>query len=387
MSLPIRVLLVAKSTGGVAEYIRWLMQGFDHEKFSFTVACLSENGREFAAELHQTTGVKTFYYEIDRYNVDPISDTHVGLQLMKLIRSHNFDLVHTHASKPGFLTRMAAIGTGVPVLYSPHCFAFHAGAGPMMNLVTSSLEKFAAYFTTRIIAVSHGERELARQYRVGRDDQFTVIPTGIDPAPYRQPVDRSHLKTSLGIPMSSPVIGSVGRLSEQKSPLDFVRLAEAVHRSRHDAHFVWVGDGPLESEVRKLSASLNLDSVIHWLGQRNDVPQLLHIFDCFVLTSRWEGFPLVILEAMAAGVPVIATDILGTREAIQHEINGWLAPVGDPESMARFVLDLLADPVKADKFRSASRARIDTEFTRERMLSMIQDLYLEMISRGSSSNG
>ncbi len=386
MSLPIRVLLVAKSTGGVAEYIRWIMKGFDHEKFSFTVACLSENSREFAAELYQTSGAQTFYYEIDRYNVDPVSDTRVGLQLMKLIRSHKFDLVHAHASKPGFITRMAAIGTGVPVLYSPHCFAFHAGAGPLMNLATSSLEKFAAYFTTCIIAVSRGEQELARQYRVGRDDQFTVIPTGIDPAPYRQPVDELQLKTSLGIPMSSPVIGSVGRLSDQKSPVDFVRLADAVYRSRRDAHFIWVGDGPLESEVRKLSASLHLDSVIHWLGQRNDVPQLLHIFDCFVLTSRWEGFPLVVLEAMAADVPVIATDILGTREAIEQGINGWLAPVGDPESMACLVLDLLADPVKSDLFRSASRARIDTEFTRERMLSMIQSLYLEMISKGSTSN-
>jgi len=386
MSRLINVLLVAKSTGGIAEYIRWLMQGFDHEKFSFTVACLSENGREFAAELHQKTGVKTFFYEIDRYNVDPISDTRVGLQLMKLIRSHKFDLVHAHASKPGFLTRIAALGTDVPVLYSPHCFAFHAGAQPLTNFVTSSLENLAANFTTRIITVSHGERELARQYRVGRDDQFTVIPTGIDPAPYRQPVDVSCLKTSLDVPLSSPLIGSVGRLSEQKSPLDFVRMAEAVHRSKPDAHFVWVGDGPLEREARKLSASLHLDSVIHWLGQRNDVPQLLHTFDCFVLTSRWEGFPLVILEAMAAGVPVVATDILGTREAIQHGVNGLLAPVDDPETMARFALDLLADPVKADLFRSASRARIDTEFTRERMLTMIQNLYLEVASNRSSAN-
>jgi len=178
------------------------------------------------------------------------------------------------------------------------------------------------------------------------------------------------------------VIGSVGRLSGQKSPLDFVRMAEAVHRSRHDAHFVWVGDGPLEREVKQLSTSLHLDSVMHWLGQRNDVPQLLHTFDCFVLTSRWEGFPLVALEAMAADVPVVASDIFGTREAIGHGTNGYLAGAGDFKAMARFALDILSDPVKADLFRSASRARIDTEFTRERMLTMIQDLYLETASKG-----
>ena len=386
MSRPVRVLLIVKSTGGVAEYIRWLIYGIDREKFLFTVACLSENSREFAAELRQVVGVETFHYEINRYNIDILSDTRVGLQLMKLIRSQHFDLVHAHASKPGFLTRMAAIGTGVPVLYSPHCFAFHAGSSQLTNLITSSLENFASYFTTRIITVAEGERELARKYHVGRDDQFTVIHTGIDPTPYRQPVDTVHLKSLLGIPASSPVIGSIGRLNEQKSPADFVRVAEAVHKSRPEVHFVWVGDGPLEQEVQKLSTELQLDSVIHWLGHRNDVPQLLHIFDCFVLTSRWEGFPLVILEAMASGVPVIATNIPGTCEAIQHEVNGLLVPVGDSETMARFVLDVLADPIKSDSFRSASHARIETEFTRDRMLSMIQDLYLDVASNGRPAN-
>ena len=386
MSTPIRVLLVAKSTGGVAEYIRWLISGMDQEKFSFTVACLSENGKEFASELGRLAGVQAFHYDIDRYSVDLASDTRVGIQLMKLIRSHKFDLIHAHASKPGFLTRIAAIGSGVPVLYSPHCFAFHAGAGYLTNLTTSALENFASHFTSRIITVAEGERELARQYHVGREDQFRVIHTGIDPGPYRRPVDKLRLKTSLGIPLSSPVIGSVGRLSEQKSPVDFVRVAEAVHRSRPDVHFVWVGDGPLEAEVRQLSTSLHLDSVNHWLGHRNDVPALLHIFDCFVLTSRWEGFPLVILEAMASDVPIVATDIFGPREAIQHEVNGLLAPVGDSEMMAGFVLDLLTDPIKANSFSSASRARIDTEFTRDRMLSRLRDVYLEVASNGFFAN-
>jgi glycosyltransferase involved in cell wall biosynthesis len=145
-----------------------------------------------------------------------------------------------------------------------------------------------------------------------------------------------------------------------------------------------MGDGPLDTEVRKLSASLHLDPVMHWLGQRSDVPKLLRVLDCFVLTSRWEGFPLVILEAMAAEIPVVATNIPGTRDAIRHGVNGWLAPVGDAESLARFVLDLLADPAKADLFRSANRARIDGEFTRRRMITMLQNLYQQIISESAS---
>ncbi len=384
MDRPIRLLLVTKSTGGVAEYIRWLVNGLHRERFCPTVVCLSENGPEFAEELKQAYGIKTVSYAMNRYKVDVVSDTRVGFQLAKLMRSHDFDLVHAHASKPGFLVRIAALGTGLPVLYSPHCFAFHAGAGRTTIWITSLLERLAAFFTTGFMTVSEGERELARDYHVGRHEQFTVIHTGIDPLPYRQPVDTAQLKISLGIPVSAPVIGSVGRLSEQKSPQDFVRVAEAVHRSRPDAHFVWVGNGPLEPEVRTLSTSLQLDSVIHWLGQRSDVSQLLHIFDCFVLMSRWEGFPLVVLEAMAANVPVVATDIPGTRDAIQHGVNGWLAAPGDTDSFTRFLLDLLTDPAKADSFRSVSRARIDNEFTREHMIVSIEKLYERVVSEDAS---
>jgi|SRR5687768_4301256 len=378
MKRPVRVLLVTKSTGGVAEYIRWLVQGIDREKFSLTVVCLSENSPEFAEELRQAYGVQSISYAMNRYKVDVISDARVGLQLAKLIRGHQYDLIHAHASKPGFLARVAALGTGIPVLYSPHCFAFHAGAGHMTILITSFLERLAAFFTTRFVVVSEGERELACQYRVGRREQITVIYTGIEPMPFRQPVDISYLKASLGVPESAPVIGSVGRLSTQKSPSDFVQVAEIVHRFKSDAHFIWIGDGPLEENVRDLSSSLQLESAIHWLGQRSDVHELLHLFDCLLLTSRWEGFPLVILEAMAAGVPVVATDILGTRELIEHGVNGWLAPVRDAESLAGLVLNLLADPIKADAFRQAGRARIENEFNRPRMLATIQSLYDEV---------
>jgi glycosyltransferase involved in cell wall biosynthesis len=384
MKSAMRILLVTKSTGGVAEYIRWLVTGLDKERFLLTVACLSENGPEFAKELHRVYGVQTLSYAMNRYKVDLVSDVRAGLWLARLMRNRKFDLIHAHASKPGFLVRLAALGTHTPVLYSPHCFAFHAGTGKTTRMITSFLERLAAFFTTRFVVVSDGECELARDYRVGKERQFTVINTGIDPLPYRQTVDVARLKNSLGIPASAPIIGSVGRLSDQKSPFDFVRAAEAVHASRPDAHFVWVGDGPLESDVRRLSDSLQLESVMHWLGQRNDVPNLLHLFDCFLLTSRWEGFPLVILEAMAAGVPVVATDIFGTRDAIQHGINGWLAPVGDTESLARFILDLLEDPAKSNLFRSASCARIDREFTRERMIAGLQNLYQQVGYEGNS---
>ncbi len=258
---PLRILLVTKSTGGVAEYVRQLALGLDSADFELTVACLSENGPEFAAELRQVAGVKAFSLQMNRYKVDPWSDAQVCLALARHLRRERYDLVHAHASKPGFLTRLAALGTGLPVLYSPHCFAFHAGANPVSARLVAVLEAFAARFlTTRIVTVADGERKLARQYGVGPDELFVTVPTGLDPRPYRQPVDQAALKASLNLPVAAPLVGTVGRLSDQKAPLDYVRMAALVHQQLPEVQFAWVGSGPLaeaapSSRVRPIRGS------------------------------------------------------------------------------------------------------------------------------------
>lgn len=380
MNHPYRILLVTKSTAGVAEYVRQLVRGMDRSKFSFTVACLSEGGPEFAAELSQVSGVQAFSLEMNRYRIAPLSDAKVLFCLARYIRNSDFDLVHAHASKPGYLARVAAIGTGVPVLYSPHGFSFHQGVSHTKAWIYAFLERMVVHLSRFIITVSDGERELARQYQVGSDSLFVVIHTGINPEPFRSAIDISQHKGMLGIPPAAPVVGAVGRLSTQKSPFDFIRMAAIVHQRRPDVHFTWIGAGPLDSDARILSHNLNLDSVFHFAGQRRDVPTLLRILDCFVLPSRWEGFPIVVLEALASGTPVVATDIPGTREAIEHGYNGWLAPVGDYEALAEFVLDILENPDRSSKFKIAGRKRIDEEFVPAKMFSALEAVYLGVIA-------
>ena len=335
MSSSMRIFLVTKSTGGIAEYIRWLVGGLDHRKVSAMVACLSENSEMFAKELCEMPGVYALGYDMNRYKVAPVSDARLCWQLRTLMKSGEFELVHAHGSKAGFLTRIAALGTKLPVLYSPHCFAFHAGAGRVTKFFVVVLERLVAPLTTKYVTVSDGEHELALRYGVGNESQFSVIYTGVDADRFHKLVNVPEMKMSLGIPVDAQVVGSVGRLNAQKSPLDFVRVAAAVLKSKPDVRFVWAGNGPLEDEARAFSIASGIATSIIWLGHRSDIPQLLHIFDCFLLTSRWEGFPLVVLEAMSSGVPVVATDILGTREAILHGQNGWLAPVGDVEALGR----------------------------------------------------
>jgi glycosyltransferase involved in cell wall biosynthesis len=143
---------------------------------------------------------------------------------------------------------------------------------------------------------------------------------------------------------------------------------------------VWVGSGPLAAAAKELTTSLGLDEVVHWLGERSDVPTLLRTFHCMVLPSKWEGFPLVILEALAAGVPVVATDNLGAREIIENGRNGWLVPVGDTDALAQCVLSVLSKADLAVNVSQAGKKLMEQEYTREKMISALELIYEAEIS-------
>lgn len=377
MNRRLKLLLVSKSTGGVASYIRMLVKGLDREKFDITVACLSENGQEFAEELRQNYKVDAFSLAMNRYKINPLTDARVLIQLSARIRRERYDLIHAHASKPGFLMRIAAIGTGIPVIYSPHNFAFHEGSKPLVARVVALFEKFAALFTTQIIAVAKHERDLALKYGVGKPELYSVIPTGIDPVLYRQPADVLEIKRSLGIPDTAQVIGTVGRLAVPKLPIDFVRVAAELKKDFSDLHFVWVGSGPLQEEAQALTNELGLKDSIHWLGHRDDAYRLYNIFNCFLLLSRWEANPLVLLEAFSAGVPVIASDNLGARELIGDGGHGILVPVADVSAVSNAIRSVLQNPDRASAMKRLALEEVSRVFSLERMINKIEEVYLE----------
>lgn len=372
----IHVFEVVKSTAGVGQYARWLAQGLDRERFRLTYACVSEGGAELARDLNQIPGVQAFSLEMNRYHVDPLGDARLAAHLAQIIRRERFDLIHAHASKPGFLARLAAIGTHIPVIYRPACFAFHDGVAPAKARLIALIERLAArYLTTYIHCVCNDERDLARRYHVGSEQQLVTIYTGIDLQPFDFPVDRAALRAELGVPPTATLVGTVGRLSSQKAPLDFVSAAAQVYAVNPGVHFAWVGSGELEATARKLVEHAGLGAVFHFIGERRDVPRLLQAFDIFVLPSHWEGFSLSVLEAMAARLPVIATRVMGTAEAIVPGENGLLVPLGQPQELAQAMLDLAADPQRIAQYGENSRLRAEQLFTRSRMIDQVAGLY------------
>ncbi len=372
---PLRVLEVSKSTGGLGTYMRWLADGLDRSRFALTFVCLSDGADALADEL-SARGLTTLAWQMNRYKINPFTDAQVILRLARLIRRGSFDLIHAHGSKAGFIARVAAIGGRVPVVYSPHNFAFHSGVPRWQAHIFAFVEKLTArYWTAKIITVADGEQELARQFGVGTPDLFATVHSGVDLSAFSRRVDSSEQKTALGVPREAQLVGAVGRLSAQKNPLAFVRLAARVHEKNPAAHFVWIGEGPLEKQSRQLAVELGVENVLHFAGQRADVPSDLRALDVFVMTSRWEAFSLALLEAMACGLPIVAARLPGIAEAVEEGASGFLLPVDDADGMSAAVQTILSDRELAKRMGAHARRRVEQNFTRAQMMDKLMQVY------------
>jgi glycosyltransferase involved in cell wall biosynthesis len=382
----IRILQVSKSSGGVGQYLRMLVSSLDRDRFDVTAICLSEGGNELASDLSRIEGVKAQSLQMDRYKVNLISDLQVFFRLFRIIRQEKYDLIHAHTSKPGFLARLASIGTGIPTIYRPACFSFHDGVSKWKAITYAFIERIVAlFFTDKIIAVCNDERELALRYHVGSQAQLTTIYTGIELNRFDQPVNRKEIRLSLEIPVEAFLIGCVGRLTEQKAPSDFVYAAHKVHQSYPDAYFVWVGDGELTKETKELVAALELDKVFRFARHSRSIPDILKSMDCFVLASHWEGFSISVLEAMAARLPVVVTRVSGASEAVVDGNTGCVIPIGDTDMLANAIGYMIANPEKAKMFGESGRRRMEQKFTLNRMVTEIEQVYEELVIANSGA--
>jgi glycosyltransferase involved in cell wall biosynthesis len=190
-------------------------------------------------------------------------------------------------------------------------------------------------------------------------------------------VDVIAKKRSLGIPSDSPVVGSVGRLADQKGYCYLIDAVPLVLKEFPNAYFLLVGDGPLAEEHKMQAQALGVASQVIFSGPRTDVEELLHCMDIFVSSSLWEGLPTVILEAMISERPVIATDIPGTNELVQHKLNGWLVPQADPAALAEAICLYLRYPDTGASFVPAALKTVES-FTIEGIARKYEDLYHQL---------
>jgi glycosyltransferase involved in cell wall biosynthesis len=311
------------------------------------------------------------------------------LSLIALIRRGRPQIVHTHAAKAGTLGRVAALlarpcGRGRPVLI--HTYHGHSLSGyfsPRTAAIYRRIETVLARRSDRLIAVSVEVRDELVSMGVAPRDEFEVVPLGFDLSPFAidEPARRAAreaLRAELGIPPDAQLVTLVARLVPIKRVDRFLRLANALAQlPGADPRFLVVGDGELRDELRRSPDAVALGERLTWAGLRQDMPSVCFASDVVVQTSDNEGTPVSLIEAQAAGVPVVSTRVGGAASVVAPE---QLVPPGDADALAAKVAELLIDRDKASAAASAGAAAVRERFTLERLLGDVDGLYREALA-------
>ena len=385
---PLRVLhvITRMMVGGAQENTLLSCALIDPTLYPSTLLTGPETGLE--GSLHEEAAARGVHVIVEPSLVRRISPWHdflATVRLMRAMRAGRYDIVHTHSSKAGILGRIAARLARVPVIvHTTHGWGFNDQQPWYLYWLYVVLERVCAPFTGAIVVVGSPNREKGLALGIGRPEQYRLIRSGIEVQAFRDVrTSRDEARRRLGLPRDGFVIGSVGRLEGQKAPLDLFAAFVPVAVEHPEAHLVYVGEGSWRGELEASIARAGLQRRVHLAGLRRDVPELLRAFDVFALASRYEGLPRVFPQAMAAGLPIVATRVDGAPDAITPGENGWLVEVGDTAAMAGYLRALARDPALARRMGAAGRARVD-EFAVERMVEELAELYATLSAKTGS---
>lgn len=369
--------------GGAQENTLFTVGSLDPERYDRVL--VAGRGGMLDARAGAIPGVR--FRQVDSLvrEIRPSPDFRAFLALRAILREERERtgglplVVHTHSSKAGILGRAAGRAVGAEVVvHSIHGFGFHDAQPLHIRKLLVGLERMASRWTDAFIAVSRENILLGVRERILSAERVRLIRSGFDTARFLAG-SRERGRRLLGIPEGVPVVGTVAPFKPQKAPLDFVEVARRVLLRAPAARFVMVGDGVLRPAVERAVAASGMDANFHLPGWREEIPDLMRAFDVFLLTSRWEGLPKVVPQAMLAGVPVVATAVDGTREIVDDGVDGFLAPPGDVEALARRVSDLLAGKAAPDPL--LKRERLLREFDQAEMVRSQERLYEELLAR------
>lgn len=291
------------------------------------------------------------------------------------LRALRIDLLHCHLPTAGVVGRIAGRLANVPVVYTEHNKPeWYRRPTFYTNAWTYGLQR-------HVVAVSGSVAESIRTYIKPRVP-VTVVRNGIDVSAF-QPVDGAGaaVRRKLGIAAEAPVVGNVAALIPQKRLHDWVEAARLVRARHPDAHFLLVGEGPVEAELKPHINAAGLDGVVHLCGVQADVRPYLAAMDVYMMSSAYEGLPVALLEAMAMRCAPVCTAVGGIPEVMRDELGAYLTEPGHPQQLADRVAELLAHPERREELASAARRAVERDFDIERMMRQLDALYLDVLGR------
>jgi len=298
-------------------------------------------------------------------------------QMEKLLKEIRFSLVHVHTPVAAFVTRLACQRTNThPVLYTAHGFHFYKGA-PVKNwLLYYNMEKLAAHWTDGLITINEEDYKAAQKFKLRKNGKVFFVPgVGVDIVELEQriaSIDRSERRKELGISELSTVLITVAELIPRKNHIQVLRALSKLNKT--DFHYLVVGNGESEQKLKKAVNELMLQDKVSFLGFRRDVAELMASSDIFILTSRHEGLTRAIMEAMAVGLPIIATDVRGNRDLVKSGENGYLVPLDDVEQTA-IAIERLIDSEDLRRSMGGKSKELVKQYDLQNIIPQMEEIY------------
>lgn len=362
--IKILFLIPTLDRSGAEKQLTLLATRLPRDAFSIHVATLTRGG-PYAKELADAGIPVTVLGK--RFKFDPIA----YWRLRQLLKDQQPDILHTWLFAANSYGRIAAgRRPRFPVIVSERCVDSWKSGWQLR------LDQRLARRTARLVGNSQSVADFYRDLGVSAA-KLDVVHNGID-LPEILPGARDDIRRELAIPGESYVVGYIGRLARQKRVMDLIWAFELIRVMQGEVYFLIAGDGPERAKLEQFAERLEIGGRVRFLGHRDDAQRLLPAMDLFWLASDFEGLSNSVMEAMAAGLSVVASDIPANRELIVHGETGYLAPVGDRVAFAQLGERLLLDPNLARQFGSAGRNRIKTEFSVQRMVEHYARLYREV---------
>lgn len=372
MAAPLRILELVVSTelGGGPAQVQELVARLPRPEFAVTVA--GPGGGPHDA-MFRESGARFVGVDTDRLGRRPF------VEVLRLIRQEGIDLVHSHGKGAGLYGRLAARRAGIPAVHTFHGI-HHADYPPGVRRAYLAVERWLARMTRAIVHVSESQALEAAALGLAPSGRSLVIVNGIDVARVDAGVmSRAAAREALRLEPDALGFGTVARFDPIKALDALLRAFAVVAAARPAARLLLIGDGPEAPRLRALAASLGIEARVRFPGFMGNAFRLLPALDLYVSASRKEGLPLALLEAMACGLPVVATRVSGHVDVVEEGVTGRL--VGDAGALARAMGDLLDDPARRRAMGQAGRRRVEDRFTASRMAAATADLYRSVTGR------
>ena len=372
MKRKIRILHVAQAAGGVDRYIRMLLKYLDKEKFENILVC----SQDFREEDYKN--LVDFFEQVKMDRAIGSNDLKAIGEVRRLIKRYNPDIVYAHSSKAGAIARVADIGLKNHCLYNPHGWAFNMRCSAKKKAMYTAIEKIAAPFCDKIICISDAEKQSALDKKICREDKLQVIFNGVDIEAYENGIHGTVKRKDLNIPEDAFVVGMVGRISPQKAPDIFIKMAKHVKDKVSNAHFIIVGNGDQEAEIKKYAKDNDFLDSLHITGWVDNPMSYVELFDVACLLSRWEGFGLVLPEYMMARKPIVASRVDAIPNIICDGENGLLVEMDDVVGASTAVLKLYLNNSLKSKLIDEGLKTVYKKFDAQRMTRETEKLFEEV---------